>query len=63
MGTKMQIRDKHPEKHISERLVTMFVVKNTPILCCGSGIRFLFDLGSGIRYGMEKSESGISDPG
>jgi hypothetical protein len=24
---KIQIRDKHPEKHISERLITIFGVK------------------------------------
>jgi hypothetical protein len=37
--------------NFSESLETVFRVKNTYIFLCGSGIRNLFDPGSGIRYG------------
>ncbi len=44
-GSGMNLPD-----HISESLETIFWVKNTSILCgSGSGIRNLFDPGSGIR--------------
>ncbi len=47
--------------HISESLLTIFWVKSTSILWCGSGsgIRNLFDFGSRIRNGKLR----IQDPG
>ncbi len=51
-GSGMNIPD-----HISESLITIFFVKNWLSLWCGSGIRNLFDPGSGIRDGKN------SDPG
>jgi hypothetical protein len=57
-GSRMKIPD-----NISESLETIFRVKNTLILGCGSGsrIRNLFDPGSEIRNG--KFGSGIQEPG
>jgi hypothetical protein len=45
--------------HFSESSETVFRDKNTLIILCGSGIRNLFDPGSGIR--VEKFGSGIRD--
>ncbi len=47
-GTKYGSGINIPDR-ISESWVTIFCVKNSQILCCGSGIRCLFDSGSGIR--------------
>jgi hypothetical protein len=56
-GSGINITDR-----ISVSLVTIFWVKNTEILCCGSGIRCLFDSGSGMRDGKFASDIDISDP-
>jgi hypothetical protein len=51
-------RDEHP-RSFPESIETVFRVKNTKNLLCGSGIRNLYDPGSGT----EKFGSGIQDPG
>ncbi len=55
---KVRIRDEHSD-HIYESLETVFWAKNTCTgsLLCGSGIRNIFDPGSGIRDG-KNSDTG-----
>jgi hypothetical protein len=62
MGKKSRsgIQDGHPN-YISESLETIFWVQNTSILCCGAGIRNIFNPGSGIRDG--KIRIGDKHPG